>query len=60
MTFLETYMELNELAVKARELSDKLNKEIGICLEDLNKFLSPDSDEIPAMVEQYEPIDKKK
>lgn len=53
MTFLESYMELNELATKARELSDKLNKEIAACLDDLNKFLAPDSNKVPAYIEPY-------
>lgn len=55
MTFLETYIELNEVAGNAREISDKLNSEISRCLENLNSFLTPDENEIPAYIEQYNP-----
>ncbi len=59
MTFLETYIELNELAGSAREISDKLNVEISNCLKNLNKFLTPDDSEVPAYVEQYKYEDTK-
>lgn len=58
MSFLKNYIELNDTARNAQEISEKLKTLIDKCLKELNQYLDEDKKEnvkVPAIISNYTP-----